>query len=493
MKIRTRIAPSPTGDPHLGTVYIALFNYCFAKSQNGQFILRIEDTDTKRSSIQAEKKIIEALNWLNIKPDESQEAGGKFAPYKQSLRQDIYKKYALELVEKDHAFYCFASQKELDDLKNQQLQNKERPKYDGRGLLLSKEEIKENLAKKIPYVIRMKIPTGQFTFNDYLRGEITIDWENIDMQVLLKQDGMPTYFLANVVDDHLMQISHIFRGEEWISSAPKLLKLYEYFGWKAPILGHLPLLRNPDQSKLSKRKNPTSVLFYKRLGYMPQALLNYLGRMGWSMPDEREKFSLSQMIENFDIKRVSLGGPVFDIDKLNWLNNLWLKENLNDEEFINFYQKWQQQIDLKKLVPLLKPRINNLSQISSLVNHLYQDKLNICLDDFLFKDLEQEDVIKIIQFIFWSLSTLENFSRDDIFFRIKTIATHLDIKLKLFMKPLFISITGTQNSFSVIDSIEIIGRELSCFRLQNVILNIFNISKKQKKSLEKNFKEIKFN
>ncbi|HNH45263.1 MAG TPA: glutamate--tRNA ligase, partial [Agitococcus sp.] len=319
--VRTRIAPSPTGFPHVGTAYIALFNLCFAKQHGGQFILRIEDTDQVRSTRESEEQILSSLKWLGLTWDEGPDIGGKHAPYRQSERSAIYKQHADQLVTDGHAFHCFCDAHRLEALRQQQQADKQMLGYDGHCLQLSAQEVAEKLAAGESSVIRMKVPReGVCEIDDLLRGKIDIEWSNVDMQVLLKADGLPTYHLANVVDDHLMEITHVIRGEEWINSAPKHLLLYKYFGWQAPVLCHMPLLRNPDKSKLSKRKNPTSITYYQRMGYLPQAVLNYLGRMGWSMPDEREKFSLTDMIEHFDLKRVSLGGPIFDVAKLSWLN-----------------------------------------------------------------------------------------------------------------------------------------------------------------------------
>jgi len=270
MTVRTRIAPSPTGDPHVGTAYIALFNLCFARQHGGQFILRIEDTDQVRSTVESERMILDSLRWLGLEWDEGPDVGGPHGPYRQSERMHIYGDYARQLVEQGDAFYCFATADELDGMRREQMARGETPKYDGRGLALTEEEVSARLAAGMPHVIRMKVPEeGVCTFNDRLRGVIEIPWAQVDMQVLLKADGMPTYHLANVVDDHLMGITHVIRGEEWINSAPKHQLLYRYFGWEMPELCHMPLLRNPDKSKLSKRKNPTSITFYRAMGYLP--------------------------------------------------------------------------------------------------------------------------------------------------------------------------------------------------------------------------------
>ncbi|KZN29579.1 glutamyl-tRNA synthetase [Pseudoalteromonas luteoviolacea S2607] len=490
MTIRTRVAPSPTGDPHLGTAYIALFNYCFAKQQGGEFVLRIEDTDQVRSTAESEQAIMDSLRWLGLNWDHGPDVGGEFGPYRQSERTELYQKFAHQLVEQGKAFYCFATAEELDQMREEQMAEGLRPKYDGRGLRLTPEEVQANLDAGKPYVIRMMIPEeGTFKFNDYLRGEIEIPWENVDMQVLLKADGYPTYFMANVVDDHHMQISHIFRGEEWINSAPKLLKLYEDLGWEAPVLGHLPLLRNPDKSKLSKRKNPTSINYYKEMGFLPEAVLNYLGRMGWSMPDEREKFTLAEMIEHFDMKRVSLGGPVFDVDKLSWLNGLWIRENLTDEELIQRFVDWKFNTQtLSRVLPEAKTRINTLSDLVDLAGHFVGGIPNY--DPALLTAGKADDAVitQALQFFIWELEKLRSWNKSEIFAIAKSVATFHELKIKEFLEPIFVAITGKTSSTSVVDAMEVLGSDLSRARLR-VALNHVGVSKKQAKKLEKAYRE----
>lgn len=340
-KIRTRVAPSPTGDPHVGTAYIALFNRVFAKSQGGEFILRIEDTDRARSTPESEQAILDSLKWLGLTWDEGPDCGGEHGPYRQSERGDIYKKYADQLVDEGKAFHCFCTSDRLDAMRREQRLNSQPPGYDGRCKGLSAEEVAERRAAGEESVIRLDVPReGVCEVPDMLRDPIAIEWKQVDYQVLLKSDGMPAYHLANVVDDHLMGITHVIRGEEWISSTPKHILLYQHFGWEAPTFFHLPLLRNADKSKLSKRKNPTSITFYEKMGILPEALLNYLGMMGWTMPTGEEKFSLTEMTDNFDINRVSLGGPVFDAEKLNWLNGRYIREDMNTEQFVQALKDW---------------------------------------------------------------------------------------------------------------------------------------------------------
>ena len=489
MTVRTRIAPSPTGDPHVGTAYVALFNMAFAKSQGGQFLLRIEDTDQVRSSRESEKSILDALRWLGLDWDEGPDNGGDKGPYRQSERSAIYTKHAEQLVESGHAFRCFCSSERLEELRRTQMEGKLALGYDGHCLHLSADEVARRAAQGEAHVVRMQVPReGQCTFNDMLRGEISIDWAQIDLQVLLKADGMPTYHLANVVDDHLMEISHVIRGEEWINSAPKHILLYQYFGWEAPIFCHLPLLRNVDKSKLSKRKNPTSILYYQRMGYLPEALLNYLGRMGWSMPDESEKFTLPEMLEVFDIQRVSLGGPVFDVEKLSWLNGMWIRDNLSDDQLADRLQEWAFNRErLKAFLPFARQRMETFSDLAPLGSYLISGMLPISAEDLQSVGLNEEELIETLQFALWRLESVEYWDRDNIFNALKAVADAMEIKLKLFLAPLFIAIAGSSASISVIDSMNLLGADMSRARLRHAINLLGGVGKKKLKKMEKTY------
>jgi len=489
MTVRTRIAPSPTGDPHVGTAYVALFNMAFAKSQGGQFLLRIEDTDQVRSTRESEKSILDALRWLGLDWDEGPDNGGDKGPYRQSERSAIYTKYAEQLVESGHAFRCFCSSERLEELRRTQMEEKLALGYDGHCLHLSADEVAKRAAQGEAHVVRMQVPReGQCTFNDMLRGEISIDWAQIDLQVLLKADGMPTYHLANVVDDHLMEISHVIRGEEWINSAPKHILLYQYFGWEAPIFCHLPLLRNVDKSKLSKRKNPTSILYYQRMGYLPEALLNYLGRMGWSMPDESEKFTLPEMLEVFDIQRVSLGGPVFDVEKLSWLNGMWIRDNLSDDQLADRLQEWAFNRErLKAFLPFARQRMETFSDLAPLGSYLISGMLPISAEDLQSVGMDEEQLIEALQFALWRLESVEYWDRDNIFNALKAVADAMGIKLKLFLAPLFIAIAGSSASISVIDSMNLLGADMSRARLRHAINLLGGVGKKKLKKMEKTY------
>lgn len=492
MTVRTRIAPSPTGFPHVGTAYIALFNLCFAKQHGGEFILRIEDTDQLRSTPESEKMILDSLRWLGLNWSEGPDIGGPHAPYRQSERMDIYKQYALELVEKGHAFYCFATPEELDQMRAEQQSRGETPKYDGRSLQLTQEEVERRLAAGEPHVIRMKIPEeGICTVNDLLRGEVEIPWAQVDMQVLLKTDGLPTYHLANVVDDHLMQITHVFRGEEWLPSAPKHQLLYQYFGWQMPVLGHMPLLRNPDKSKLSKRKNPTSINYYRDIGVLPAALLNYLGRMGWSMPDEREKFSLTEMIENFDIQRVSLGGPIFDIDKLHWLNGQYLKA-MTPGQLLDTILSWQgNRNKLEEIAAAIQPRINLLSEAVNWAGFYFNHMPVITAEQFESKKLSQEQVRQSLQFAIWRLENLFTWNNDTVSQTLMDLANQMEIKLRDFMPAFFIAIAGSNSSTPVMQSMVTIGPDLTFARLRHALEIIGTPSKKEDKVWQKLNEQLK--
>jgi glutamyl-tRNA synthetase len=489
MTVRTRIAPSPTGDPHVGTAYIALFNLCFARCHGGQFILRIEDTDQARSTPESEQAILDALGWLGLEWDEGPDIGGPYGPYRQSERGDIYQQHAQQLVDGGHGFRCFCSAERLNDLRITQLQNKQMIGYDGHCLQLSQAEIARRLEQGEPHVIRMKVPdSGVCKIQDMLRGEIDIDWSQVDMQVLLKADGMPTYHLANVVDDHLMAISHVIRGEEWINSAPKHQLLYQYFGWEMPALCHLPLLRNTDKSKLSKRKNPTSILYYQRMGFLPEALLNYLGRMGWSMPDEREKFSYQDMLQNFDIQRVSLGGPIFDTEKLRWLNGLWIREELNDEQLAERMVSWAFNRDkLMATLPHAKQRMEVLSDFTPLMAYLASGKLPLTESDFTASNPDVEAQVTMLQFALWRLEALRHWERDLIFNNLKELADSMGLKIRALLAPLFVAIAGSTASISVIDSMVLLGPDMSRARLRQAIDILGGVGKKKLKKLEKEY------
>ncbi len=319
--VRVRIAPSPTGDPHVGTAYIGLFNMAFARHHGGRFVLRIEDTDRARSTRQSEAAIHRSLRWAGVKWDEGPDLGGDYGPYRQSERGPIYAEHIAILLGNGRAYRCFCTRERLDEVRAAQKAAGVDWRYDGHCRDLDPAAAKARADAGEGHVVRLRMPrAGRTVVNDALRGAVTYDNERVDDQVLLKSDAMPTYHLANVVDDHLMAITHVIRAEEWINSTPKHLELYDAFGWAPPVFIHMPLLRNADKSKISKRKNPTSIDFYRNAGILPEAFLNFLGMLGYSMADGREQFTLDEFVESLDLGRISLGGPVFDLAKLRDLN-----------------------------------------------------------------------------------------------------------------------------------------------------------------------------
>jgi len=361
MSVRTRIAPSPTGDPHVGTAYVALFNYALARRSGGQFILRIEDTDRQRSHPASERMIFEALRWLGLSWDEGPDVGGPCGPYRQSERTEIYRQHAEELLRRGAAYLCFCSPARLEALREEQREKKLSLGYDGRCRSLAPAEARARRAAGEPHVVRLAMPSEDtMVVSDALRGDIRFERAQMDDQVLLKSDGFPTYHLANVVDDHLMGITHVLRAEEWLSSLPKHVQLYRAFGWEMPVFCHLPLLRNPDKSKISKRKNPVSLNHYRRAGYLPEALLNYLALMGWGMPDGREEFSLEEFVASFSLERISLGGPVFDQEKLTWLNGKYLRRLSPSALLARLHGHLLSDEYMLRVLPLVQDRIDTL-------------------------------------------------------------------------------------------------------------------------------------
>ena len=469
---------------------MALFNRCFAHAHGGQFILRIEDTDQARSTPEAEAKIFESLRWLGLNWDEGPDVGGPKGPYRQSERADIYSGYAWELVEKGHAFVCYRTPEELATLREARREAGKSTALKPSDLKLSEEEQAARKAADAPYVIRMMVPEeeGACVIEDMLRGAIELDWGMVDAQILLKSDGLPTYHLANVVDDHLMEITHVIRGEEWINSAPKHQLLYEYFGWEMPVLCHLPLLRNPDKSKLSKRKNPTSILYYQRMGFLPEAVVNYLGRMGWSMPDEREKFTLDEMQAAFDISRVSLGGPVFDVEKLKWLNGLWIRESLSEDELIRRLRNWALNREmLKKILPHAQGRIEVLSDLIPQAAYLLSGDLSLDADAFGAEGEARESAVMQMQFVLWRLEAQQDWSRDALFAALKALADAMGTKPKELFAPLFVALSGQKVAYSVPDSMAILGPDMTRARLRAAIDVCGGVSKKAVKRLEKDY------
>ncbi len=336
--VRVRFAPSPTGDPHFGTLRTALFNFLYARNTGGSFILRIEDTDKSREVEGSEQRMTEALEWLGIKPDEGPGMGGDKGPYKQSERLELYRTHAAQLIESGHAYYCFCTSERLEQVRHDQEAKKQPPRYDRHCRNLSEDEVKSRLDKGEPFVIRLKVPDHQeIAWDDLIKGTISFQSDEIDDQVLLKSDGFPTYHLANVVDDHLMEISHAIRGEDWLSSTPKHLLLYKAFGWEAPHFAHMPLIFGPDKTKLSKRHGDTSILTYKeQKGYVPQAITHFMAFLGWTPDHVKDHYRMEDLTRDFSLDRVQKSPAIFDQAKLDSLGQAYMAHLSLTEGFAQF-------------------------------------------------------------------------------------------------------------------------------------------------------------
>jgi glutamyl-tRNA synthetase len=397
-EIRVRIAPSPTGDPHVGTAYIGLVNYIYARQRNGKFVLRIEDTDRARFVATSEQMIFDALHWLGLEWDEGPDVGGPYGPYRQSERTEIYREHADLLLANGTAYRCFCTAEELEIARKQQSAAKLPPRYSGTCRSLAVGDVEANLAAGKPFVIRMKVPAhGSTSFRDELRGAISFEHTNVDDQVLIKSDGFPTYHLANVVDDHLMRITDVIRAEEWISSTPKHVLLYQFFGWKAPRFWHMPLLRNQDKSKISKRRNPVSLVYYRQAGFLPEAMLNFLGLMGGGMPADinnaTEKFTLAEMIQHFDVKNIRPAGPVFDLTKLRWLNGEYLRALPLERFYAALRSTILSDAYLSEIAALMQTRIETLGEFGNLTNFFFADNVAPAQDVFLPKQRTLEETL----------------------------------------------------------------------------------------------------
>ncbi len=489
--VRVRIAPSPTGDPHVGTAYQALFNYAFAKSQGGQFVLRIEDTDQARSTRSSEEAIIDCLHWLGLQWDEGPDVGGSYGPYRQSERLEIYRKHVDQLLEAGQAYRSFTRKEKLEEMRAADRDKKRFQGYDQEYRDLPREESDRRAAAGEPYAVRMKVPsTGDCVMNDLLRGEIRKDWESIDDQIILKSDGFPTYHLAVVVDDHLMGITHIIRGEEWISSVPKHLKLYEYFGWEPPIFCHLPLLRNNDKnkSKLSKRKNPTSINYYRAAGFLPEALVNFMGLMGWYPPDGEEKFTLEKMTESFSLDKIALGGPVFDIEKLRWLNGRYIREDYDAASLRRALETWAFNPErLERILPLAQPRMEALSDWANLTAFFFADAVAFKVEELPLKGKTSEESLAVFQMAIWRLEAERHFAAEAIERLFRDMAAKLDIKLRDLLLPFYVAVSGERSSTPLFQSMEILGSDMVRMRLRRAVEALGGLSSKKLKALEKEY------
>ncbi|MCQ4924455.1 glutamate--tRNA ligase [Tissierella carlieri] len=489
-EVRLRFAPSPTGFIHIGSIRTALYNYLFARNNNGKFILRIEDTDQTRFVEGAIENLIESLHWAGIEYDEGVfvEDGkivqkGDHGPYIQSERLDIYRKYVDELIEKGHAYYCFCSKERLEQVREEQKIKGLVPKYDGFCRNISIEEAKKRIANGEEYVVRLKLPQNyDVKFHDLVRGDIVINTDDIDDQVLLKSDGYPTYHMAVVVDDHLMEITHIVRGEEWLPSTPKHIYLYEVFGWEKPVYVHLPTVLNKDRKKLSKRQGDVSVEDFKDKGYLPEGLVNYLALVGWSPEDNQEILSMEELIQKFSFERVSKTGGIFDKDKLDWVNGHYIrsssveritdmaipyliKADLIDREFVQDKYEW-----LKLLVHTVQESLNTVSEVVNKVEFIFKDYLDIVEEDAL-EIIKGEQVGIVLTAIKEELNNIEEIDEEYAKGFMKIIQKATGVKGKNLFMPARVALTGMAHGPEFVNILVLLGKENILKRIDYVEKN----------------------
>ena len=485
---KVRFAPSPTGFLHIGGLRTALYNFLFAKNKNGKIVLRIEDTDQKRLVEGAVDNLLNTLKWAGLEFDEGPNSGGEHGPYSQSQRLNIYKKFADELVKKNKAYYCFCTTKRLELLREEQQKQKlPQAKYDKLCLHLSKNEIDENLSAEVPHVLRLNVAANQnVVFNDVIRGTVEFDTNNIDDQVLIKSDGYPTYHLANVVDDHLMGITHVIRGEEWLSSTPKHIILYDYFEWDKPVFAHLPLLLNPDKSKLSKRQGDVAVEDYLDKGYLNEALINFVALLGWNFGDDKEYYEMEELIQKFSLERVHKSGAVFNIEKLNWLNFEHLRRKPDSEVLkmlrIEIEKSGYNNSDytdeyLLKVITAMKERVSFVKEYITKSPYFFAPPEQY--DEKVIQKRWNEDSAVLLKKLSDKIKSLLNPSKEDYENALKEVASEYDVGVGFLIHPLRLAVSGMSEGPGVFEILFIIGKEETLRRINSAVEKIkINLSEK---------------
>lgn len=480
-KIRLRFAPSPTGFLHIGNLRSALFGYFLAKNMGGDFILRIEDTDQKREVFGATESLLNILSWSGIKFDEGPHIGGDYAPYIQTERLEIYQKYIQELLEKGEAYYCFCSAERLEEMRNEQQENKQAPKYDGHCRDLTKEEIAEKIKNGESYIIRQKIPQNICVeVYDELRGKIVFKTTDLDDHVLIKSNGIPTYQFANIVDDHLMNITHVTRGDEWLASFPKNALLYKAFGWEMPKYIHLPLILNKTGGKLSKRQGDVFVEDYRKKGYLPEAIVNFCALLGWHPKDDQEILSIDEIIKKFSLDGMGVSPAVFDIEKLNYLNGHYIRQKsaekltklctpyliagnlINDKTDNNF---------INRIISISQERLKKLEDINELTHYLFIEDIIYDENLLIWKNLSLEDVKNNLEEIYNFLINIDekNWTKENLEKEIINYLKENNKKNGDYLWPLRVSLSGQKNSPSPFELAWALGREKSLKRIKKII------------------------
>ena len=476
--VRVRYAPSPTGEPHVGNIRTALFNWLFARHTGGTFIVRIEDTDVARRTEGSLEAILNALRWLDMDWDEGPEMGGPYGPYVQSQRLELYRQAAEELVDGGYAYNCYCPPQRLQEMRQEQARLKESPGYDRLCRELSEEERASHQAQGMSRVVRFKMPLeGETTFHDLIRGDVTFANQAMDDYVILKSDGYPTYHLASVVDDNRMEISHVLRADEWVSSTPKHVLLYDALGYDEPLFAHLPIILAPDRSKLSKRHGAVSVLHYREMGFLPEAVFNFLALLGWSLDDHTEIFSRDDLIKHFSIERIGKAGAIFDQDKLAWMNGMYIRQmtqddlvsrtlNLLDEALPPAVPRPISEEYVNAIMPLMQERLKTLAEAPQLMDFFFLEELEYPPDELIQRGLDKESTINALDATLHLVSDLEVWSAEHLEGELRPLAEKLEMKTGQLFGAIRVAVTGRRAAPPLFETMEILGRDRCVPRLR---------------------------
>jgi glutamyl-tRNA synthetase len=476
--VRVRFAPSPTGYPHVGNIRTALFNWLFARHHGGKFIVRIEDTDVTRKVRGAVKAILDSLQWLGLDWDEGPEVGGKYGPYIQSERLDLYRSAAERLISQGDAYYCYCSPQRLEEMRAEQIKRKQPPGYDRHCRDLTAEERAKREAEGITPVVRFKTPLeGQTKFSDLIYGDVAFEHSTIDDFVLLKSDGYPTYHLANVVDDHAMEISHVIRAEEWISSTPRHLLLYKALGLEPPQFIHHPMILGPDRAKLSKRHGAVSIIQYRDDGYLPEAMVNFLALLGWSLDDKTELISRQELIKNFSLERIGKTGAIFNREKLDWMNGVYIRKMTSDE-FFEAAQPYLMMDEaagkaliaseeyLKAALSLVQERARTLAEVVELTQFFFVDELDYKPELLIGEKMNRESVTQALKAAQQKLTPLSAFDADSLEGVLRPLAAELGLKTGQLFGVLRVAVTGRTAAPPLFQTMAVLGKERCLKRIE---------------------------
>ncbi len=480
-QVRLRFAPSPTGNPHIGNVRTAIFGWLFARKRDGAFMIRVEDTDQGRRTDGAVESMLESLDWVGLDWDEGPDVGGPYGPYVQSERLDLYRDAAHRLIASGHAYRCYCSQDRLGELRSaQQERRDETIGYDRHCLDLTESERREFENTEAPFVVRFRMPTeGKSVLDDIIFGHVEFDNRLYDDFVALKSDGFPTYHLASIVDDHHMGITHVTRGKEWLSSVPRHVQLYSAFGWDMPEFAHMPMILAPDKTKLSKRHGAATVMDYQDMGVLPEALMNYLALLGWSLDDRTEIFTPHELVEAFDLARVSKSDAVFDRNKLDWLNGQHIRLSDDDrlvDALAKFWQNSAPDFDappdverVGQIIPLVRERLKTLQDAAPLVKFVFSENISVQPADLVQRGMDAERTVTALNAARDGLAALADFDTQSIEDLLRPMAKDLGVKVGQLLGSLRTAVTGQRVSPPIFESLEALGRNTSLSRIENAI------------------------